>query len=192
MNLRRHHVLDRRTFGRRSFVPLLAAAALLLGSAGTATAAPVEAQAADAGLAVQAAPRLVSLTQFSTNRLLDAHEIASLDYNVVTRPFQSSNTQHWWLTEVGNDIYTIIQVSSGRYLDAHEYSAVDWRVVTRPNQNNTTQAWVLRQQPGGAYKIQQVSSGRYLDAHQSSSKDFQSVTRPSSSSDNQRWRIVNL
>jgi hypothetical protein len=180
----------RRNLGRRFLVPLLAATALLFGSAGVASAAPVE---SNTERVTQAAnPRLVSLTQVSTNRFLDAHEAGGdLDFNVVTRPFQNNNTQKWWLTDLGNGLYRISQASSGRYVDAHEYADADYRVVTRTLQDNPTQVWLLRE-VDGKYSIQQVSSGRYLDAHQSASKDYRAVTRPKSTSDNQLWRITNV
>jgi hypothetical protein len=178
-------------FGWRLVVPLVAGLAILFGSANIATAAPGKATQASAQGATVLAPRLVSIVQSSSNRFLDAHEIASLDFNVVTRPFQNNLTQQWVLTDIGNGIFTIVQASNGRFLDAHEYSAVDFRVVTRPNQNNATQAWLLIN-VGGLFEIQQVSSGRFLDAYETSSKDFQVVTRGRKNAAQQRWRIIDV
>ena len=109
-------------------------------------------------------------------RFLDAHEIPQRDFNVVTRPLQSNNTQHWRLTKVGGNVHTIVQVSSGRFLDAHEIASLNFRVVTRPQQNNDTQRWRLFDFGGGFFTIQQVSSGRFLEA--TLDGDFQVVTRP--------------
>ena len=119
-------------------------------------------------------------------RFLDAHEIPQRDFNVVTRPLQSNNTQHWRLTKVGGNVHTIVQVSSGRFLDAHEIASLNFRVVTRPQQNNDTQRWRLFDFGGGFFTIQQVSSGRFLEA--TLDGDFQVVTRPASGSDQQTWR----
>jgi hypothetical protein len=67
-----------------------------------------------------------------------AHEIPQRDFNVVTRPFQKNNTQHWRLTNVGGNVHTIQQVSNGRFPDAHEISSLKFRVVTRPRHRTTT------------------------------------------------------
>ena len=120
-------------------------------------------------------------------RFLDAHEIQQRDFDVVTRPFQNNNTQHWRLTNVGGNVYTIVQVSSGRFLDAHEIQGLNFRVVTRPQQNNDTQRWRLFGFGGGFFTIQQVSSGRFLEA--TLNGDFQVVTRPESGSNEQTWRL---
>jgi hypothetical protein len=109
-------------------------------------------------------------------RFLDAHEIPQLDFNVVTRPLQNNNTQHWLLTNVGGIVYTIQQVSNCRFLDAHEIASLNFRVVTRPFQNNDTQRWRLLDFGGGFFEIQQVSSGRFLAA--TLDGDFQVVTGP--------------
>ncbi len=120
-------------------------------------------------------------------RFLDAHEIQQRDFNVVTRPLQNNNTQHWRLTNVGGNVYTIVQVSSGRFLDAHEIRSLNFRVVTRPQQNNDTQRWRLFGFGGGFFTIQQVSSGRFLEA--TLHGDFQVVTRTGSGSNEQTWRL---
>lgn len=118
-------------------------------------------------------------------RFLDAHEIQQLDFNVVTRPFQNNNTQHWRLTNLGGDLHTIQQVSSGRFLDAHEIASLQFRVVTRPQQDNNTQQWRLLNFGGGFFQIQQVSSGRFLEA--TLTGDFQVVTG-SPANDQATWR----
>ena len=120
-------------------------------------------------------------------RFLDAHEIQQRDFDVVTRPFQNNNTQHWRLTNVGGNVYTIVQVSSGRFLDAHEIQGLNFRVVTRPQQSNDTQRWRLFGFGGGVFTIQQVSSDRFLEA--TLNGDFQVVTRPESGSNEQTWRL---
>ena len=106
---------------------------------------------------VTASARIVRL-QGGGLRFLDAHEIPQRDFNVVARPFQNNNTQHWRLTKVGGNIHTIQQVSNGRFLDAHEISSLHFRVVTRPQQNNDTQRWRLLDFGGGFFQIQQVSN----------------------------------
>jgi hypothetical protein len=83
----------------------------------------------------------------------------NLDFNVVTRPFQNNNTQHWRLTKVGGNVHTIQQVRNRRFLDAHEISSLKFRVVTRPQQNNDTQRWRLLDFGGGFFQIQQLSNG---------------------------------
>jgi hypothetical protein len=84
------------------------------------------------------------IRQKSNGRYLDAHEISSKDYAVVTRPVQNNDTQRWLLDRFQSatgTFYRIRQKSSGRYLDAHEISSKDYAVVTRPFQSNDTQRW---------------------------------------------------
>ncbi|WP_432992237.1 RICIN domain-containing protein [Dactylosporangium sp. CA-233914] len=172
----------------RTLVVVAAAGLMLAGLSGTASASKPE---APRGLVLQAqTSRLVIISQGGGPLLLDAHEISSMDFQVVTRPPQNDNTQKWWLTNVGGGLYTLVQASSGRYLDAHEIAELDYRVVTRPQQNNDTQLWRLQDYGGAFYTIQQASSGRYLDAYQSPAQDFRAVTRPWSGANSQVWRIV--
>ncbi|KQX61212.1 hypothetical protein ASD48_28935 [Streptomyces sp. Root1310] len=179
---------DRVGRGRRRLrgVALTSALAVtaLLGPVGLAQAAP-------------AAPtivsqRVVTITQADTNRFLDAHEIESLDYRVVTRPFQNNSTQHWVLTDLSNGLSTIQQESNGRYLDAYQGSGDDYRVVTRTAENDATQAWIILPSANGTYTIQEASNSRYLDAYELTSQDFQVVTRPWKNADEERWRIVDV
>jgi hypothetical protein len=81
--------------------------------------------------------------QASSGRFLDAHEIASLDFRVVTRPQQSDGTQLWRLQDLGSGLFTIQQFTSGRYLDAYVSSAQDFRAVTRPLTGSNTQVWLI-------------------------------------------------
>jgi hypothetical protein len=133
--------------------------------------------------------QVVSITLGSGPNFLDAWEIQEHDFNVVTRPLESDNTQRWVLTDMGGGISTIMQVSSGRYLDAYESASLDFRVVTRPQQNSNTQLWQLLGFGGGFFKIQQVSSGRFLEATITAATDFQVVTRPGPGNDLQVWQI---
>ena len=133
---------------------------------------------------VAAGPRIVRL-QGGGLRFLDAHEIPQLDFNVVTRPFQNNNTQHWRLTKVGGNVHTIQQVSNSRFLDAHEIPSLNFRVVTRPQQNNDTQLWRIMDFGGGFCEIQQVSSGRFLKA--TVDPGLQVVTGPIGNDDT-TWR----
>jgi ricin-type beta-trefoil lectin protein len=85
-----------------------------------------------------------NLIQQIGGRFLDAHEIQERDFNVVTRPFQRNNTQHWRLRDTGGGLWTIQQVSSGRFLDAHEIESLDFRVVTRPEEKQSSvQIWLI-------------------------------------------------
>ena len=136
-------------------------------------------------------PRTVKLIQADTARYLDAHEIEEKDYQVVTRPLQTDDTQKWVLTDIGHGVYTIMQVSSGRFLNAYPLESADFRVVTRSAQTDTSQNWLLNDVGGGLFTIRQVSTGQFLDAYELSSQDFTAVTRPWKNADEQRWRIVN-
>lgn len=171
----------RHKMGARLLVALAAVAAILFASTGVASAAPA--------VALQP-PRVMRIFHDWGARFLDAHEISTMDYNVVTRPRQYDSTQLWLLTDMGFGQYTIVQVSSGRFLDAHEIASLDYRVVTRPQQNNNTQLWRLQNIGGDYHTIQQVSSGRFLDHYQSSAQDFRAVTRPANTTGSQQWRIV--
>lgn len=131
-----------------------------------------------------------TLQQLSNRRFMDAHEVSSKDFSVVTRPAQNNRTQMWIFKRLGPNTYTIRQQSNGRYLDAHEVKSRDYDVVTRPAQNDDTQKWVLEGLGNNVYTIYQKSSGRYLDAHEVSSVDFRIVTRPAQNNDTQRWIIL--
>jgi Ricin-type beta-trefoil lectin domain-like len=74
-------------------------------------------------------------------RFLDAHEIASLNFRVVTRPQQNNDTQRWRLFDFGGGFFTIQQVSSGRFLEATLDG--DFQVVTRPASGSNEQTWRL-------------------------------------------------
>ena len=43
----------------------------------------------------------VTIQQLSTNRFVDAHEVESEDFAVVTRPAQHDDTQRWLLDSHG-------------------------------------------------------------------------------------------
>ncbi|MFE1796038.1 RICIN domain-containing protein [Streptomyces sp. NPDC059517] len=161
------------------------AAFSLLGTAGGAEARPAAAPTI-------VAQRTVTIDQADTHQFLDAHEIASLDFRVVTRPFQNNSTQHWLLTDLSNGLSTIQQVSSGRYLDAYQGSGDDFRVVTRTAENDATQAWIILPSTNGTFTIQEASNSRYLDAYELPSQDFQVVTRPWKNADEERWRIIDV
>ena len=59
-----------------------------------------------------------TIRQKSNGRFVDAHENATNDFAVVTRPAQNNHTQRWVLLPVG-DSFTIQQLSNGRFVDAH-------------------------------------------------------------------------
>jgi hypothetical protein len=44
-------------------------------------------------------PSYYTLQQVANERYLDAHESASADYRVVTRPLQDNLTQRWWIRQ---------------------------------------------------------------------------------------------
>src|SRR5215207_7006946 len=93
-----------------------------------------------AGENIAASQQGVRRLQGGGLRFLDAHEIQQRDFDVVTRPFQNNNTQHWRLANVGGIVYTIVQVSSGRFLDAHEIQGLNFRVVTHARNRTTTRS----------------------------------------------------
>ncbi len=130
-----------------------------------------------------------SIRQLSTNRFVDAHEIADKDFAAVTRPAQANDTQRWMLGAVGPNTFTIRQRSSGRFLDAHEIAEKDFGVVTRPAQADQTQHWIFAP-VGAVFAIRQRSSGRFVDAHEIGSRDFAVVTRTAQGDDTQRWVVV--
>ena len=130
-----------------------------------------------------------TVRQKSSNRFLDAHEIESKDFALVTRPAQNNDTQRWTLTKVGT-VFAIRQKSSGRFLDAHEASDNDFRIVTRPAESNATQRWVSVADAGGTVTLRQLSNRRFMDAHEIESKDFALVTRPAQTNDTQRWTLT--
>jgi hypothetical protein len=82
-----------------------------------------------------ASVRIVPL-QGGRLRFLDAHEISSLKFRVVTRPQQNNDTQRWRLLDFGGGFFQIQQVSNGRFLEATFDG--DFQVVTGPADNNQT------------------------------------------------------
>jgi hypothetical protein len=85
------------------------------------------------------------IMQQSTGQFLDAHEIAELDFRVVTRNRQTfDNTQLWRLTGYGGGFYTIQQVTSGRFLEPYLDAEHGFAVVTRPERpGDNLQLWRL-------------------------------------------------
>ena len=136
------------------------------------------------------------IRQKSSGRYLDAYEISSKDYRVVTRDDQDNDTQRWLLERfrypTGTSYYyRIRQKSSGRYLDAYELM-FDTPVMTRTHEDNKTQKWLLGRHDsatGSDYEIRQWSSDRYLDAYEISSKDYAVVTRDDQDNNTQRWLL---
>jgi len=133
------------------------------------------------------APGTYTIRQKSSGRFVDAHEISSQDFRLVTRTAQNNDTQCWELASVGT-VFEIRQKSSGRFMDAHDHAGEDFRLVTRTAQNNDTQRWELTS-VGTVYAIQQRSSGRFVDAHDHSGQDFRLVTRSAEANDTQRWVV---
>jgi hypothetical protein len=85
---------------------------------------------------------LYTIMQVSSGRFLDAHEIESLDFRVVTRPRQNNNTQLWRLIDFGGAFFTIQQASSGRLLEAYTTDTMGFQAVTRPERpGNNAQLW---------------------------------------------------
>ena len=82
-----------------------------------------------------------TIQQVSNGRFLDAHEIASLDFRVVTRPQQNDDTQRWRLMDFGGGFFQIQQVSSGRFLEATLDG--DFQVVTRAAPDSNQTVWRL-------------------------------------------------
>ena len=128
-----------------------------------------------------------TIQQKDTGRYLDAHEVNSRDYALVTRPRQNNDTQRWIISRIGPKTYTIRQKSNGRYVDAHEYRGKDYGLVTRTRQDNDTQRWIVRLDGPATYTIQQKSNNRFVDAHVTSTKDHAVVTRKAQRNDTQRW-----
>jgi hypothetical protein len=132
-----------------------------------------------------------TIRQRSSNRFLDAHEIAGEDFQLVTRPAQNNDTQRWRLTQVGG-VFVIRQKSSGRFLDAHDAANNDFRLVTRTAQSNATQKWVSRSDGNGAVTLRQLSNRRFVDAHEIADQDFALVTRPAQNNDTQKWVLTEV
>jgi hypothetical protein len=84
---------------------------------------------------------ICTISQVSSGRFVDAHEIAAKDFAAVTRPAQSDETQYWMLIPSGEGHFTIRQLSSGRFLDAYRAAGSDFGVVTRGSQNDDDQRW---------------------------------------------------
>ena len=139
-----------------------------------------------------------TIGQHSSDRWLDAHHHASLDYSAMTRGSSEADDPHWVLRPVTGYLstYTLQQLATGRYLDAHTTEPADFSAATRPQAsddgNKERQYWRLTSVQGGSHTICQVTTGRYLDAHRQNPHDYSAVTRPrtsadTTSGDGQRW-----
>jgi hypothetical protein len=140
-------------------------------------------------IVVPAGDGSVTIRQLSTNRFIDAHEIAAEDFAAVTRPAQTDETQRWVLTPRAANTFTLTQRSSGRLLDAHEIAAKDFRVVTRPAQGDETQHWIFAP-VGTVCTVRQRSNGRFVDAYEIAAEDFAVVTRTFRVDDTRRWIVL--
>ena len=102
--------------------------------------------ATEAWVLTEVSSGIYTIMQQSSGQYLDAHEIASENYQVVTRDRQTfgngDNGQYWRLIGYGGGFYQIQQVSSGRYLDLDGTLA-----VTRPLDNNNNQTWRIGDAP---------------------------------------------
>jgi hypothetical protein len=132
---------------------------------------------------------IFTVRQKSSGRFLDAHEIESRDFHLVTRPAQNNDTQRWTLTQVGT-VFVIRQRSSGRYLDAHGSSDNDFRLVTRPSTGTAAQKWVSMPDVAGSVTLRHWHNRRFMDAHEIAERDFALVTRPVQNNDTQRWTLA--
>ena len=141
------------------------------------------------GQTTQTLSGVYTIQQASNERFIDAHEIESKDFSLVTRPFQRNDTQKWFVKHITDNMYTIQQKSNNRFVDAHEILSKDFKVVTRTQQNNDTQKWIIKNIDDNIYTIQQKSSGRFWEAYENQDKDFRVVTRKQQNINAQNWII---
>jgi hypothetical protein len=117
-------------------------------------------------------------TAASNGRYLDAYTSGNGD--VVTRPPQGNDTQHWCFTArawVGSAPYYVIahRSSTGQVLDAYTASNGYKAVLRDDNGDDTTQQW----EPIGAssaFQLRQRASGRSLTHSTSTSNDYRAYT----------------
>ena len=135
-------------------------------------------------------PGVVTVRQASTGRLLDAHQVESKDFRLVTRPAQGNESQRWLLAPVGT-VYVIRHKTSGRFLDAYQSGFEgddDFRLVTRDaGRDDASQRWIVVPAGDGTVTIRQLSTNRFVDAHKIAERDFEAVTRPAQFDRTQRW-----
>jgi hypothetical protein len=79
-----------------------------------------------------------TIQHVSSGRFLDAREVGTRDFPVVTRPRQERDAQIWRIEDFGGGFISIQQVSSGRFLEAT--LGGDFSVVARPTVSNE-QTW---------------------------------------------------
>lgn len=153
-------------FSRRRFIASASAAAGAL--------------ALPATLRSQATPKLYTIRSVWLGRYVDAHEVESLDWQMVVRTRQAppaDQTQHWQLIPVGDGYFEIRQSSSQRYADAHDGDDDDWRMVTRERQNNTSQHWFLESVGTDTWRIFNRAWERFVDVHDGDDDDWRMVLR---------------
>merc|ERR1719361_731331 len=81
----------------------------------------------------------------------DAYEHAGDDFQVVTRPWNSIESQVWVFTKSSGDEYNIQQKSTKRFLDAYEDKDHDNKVVTRTWKGKEPQVWIVKKIDGNEY-----------------------------------------
>ncbi len=141
--------------------------------------------------------RIVTIQQVSSGRFVDTR-VGTVNTAMVIGDGQGGDAQHWRLTPLGNNVYTIQQVVTGLYVDAYDYD-VDpntigggrWMVL-RPAQNNDTQRWLLTEIAPDVFTIQQVATGRYAVGLPDPDYGYPMYTSPDGSQANAQWRVTTL
>ena len=127
------------------------------------------------------------------SRYVDAHTSGDRDFGLVTRTFQSNNSQVWTFTpQGGQNEYRIQHKTNGRYVDAHTSQDRDFHLVTRGFQPNNSQIWVVTRAGSGTrdYHIRHKTNMRYVDGHEDAGHDFRLVTRNAQHNTTQVWTLT--
>jgi len=80
-------------------------------------------------------------------------------YRITTSP-----CQRWQVTDLGNNVFTIIDSNTGKSLDVTGCSTADGAIVQLwPDNGAPCQQWRIEPRGGGAYSVLAVNSGKSLD-----------------------------
>mmetsp|Transcript_75361 Transcript_75361/g.245087 ORF Transcript_75361/g.245087 Transcript_75361/m.245087 type:complete len:972 (+) Transcript_75361:136-3051(+) len=154
-----------------------------------------------------------SIQQSASGQLLGADPNGSaadfsVNYTVVSRPWQGDNAQKWLFLRVSFDEFVLLHVPSGRLMDAYTYNETtvagkfyhrDFRVHTAAptlkglDGNISSQIWKIRKLASfpsidGVYRMKQRSSGRYLESMTGAVPTY-AVTGTAKEGKSQLWDI---
>jgi len=127
----------------------------------------------------------------NSGKVLDAKE-GTRASQLVQWTDNGSESQKWYLVDMGSGYKKIVSVSSGYVLDVKDDSKSDGAAVIQWYSNGGyNQQWQFIDAGGGYYKLKNRSSGKILDVYKWSTEDGGAVQQWSDAGGtNQEWMLV--